>query len=53
LVALAGGFLCVVVIGIIIKVGKQAWLKEWALALAILGGMTLTGLGFHFFGIGG
>lgn len=53
LVALAGGFLCVVVIGIIIKVGKQVWLKEWALALAILGGMTLTGLGFHFFGIGG
>ena len=53
LVALLGGFLFMVVIGAIIRIGRQNWLKEWALALSILGGMILTGFAFHFFGIGG
>jgi hypothetical protein len=53
LVALLGGFICMAILGIIITVGKQNWLKEWALALAIIGGMAAAGLGYHYFGIGG
>jgi hypothetical protein len=53
LVALLGGFVSMALIGVIIRVGKQTWLKEWALALSILSGMTLVGLAFHHFGIGG
>ncbi len=53
LIALMGGFLSMALIGIIIVVGKQNWLKEWALSLSIILGMVSAGLGFHFFGIGG
>jgi hypothetical protein len=53
LAALLGGFFCMAVIGVIITVGKQNWLKEWALALAIIGGMAVAGLVFAYFGIGG
>lgn len=53
LFALAGGFLAMVAIGAVIRIAKQNWLKEWALALSIVGGMSLAGLAFHFFGIGG
>ncbi len=53
IIALLGGFVSMVLVGVIIKAGKQNWLKEWALALAILCGMALTGLAFHYFGIGG
>lgn len=53
LVALIGGFVSMVLIGIIITVGRQNWMKEWALALAIIGGITATGLAYTYFGIGG
>ena len=53
LVALIGGFVSMVLIGIIITVGRQNWVKEWALALAIIGGITSTGLAYTYFGIGG
>ncbi|MBN1883634.1 MAG: DUF5058 family protein [Deltaproteobacteria bacterium] len=52
LMALLGGFFCMALLGIIIQVGKQNWLKEWALALAIIGGMAVAGLAFYWFGIG-
>ncbi|MBU2644151.1 DUF5058 family protein [bacterium] len=53
LVALLGGFFSMVLIGVMITVGRQGWLKEWALALAIVLGMVAAGVGFHYFGIGG
>lgn len=53
LIALLAGFFCMGLLGVIITVGKQNWLKEWALALAIIGGMAAAGLAFHLFGIGG
>jgi len=52
LAALLGGFICMALLGVIIQVGKQNWLKEWALALAIIGGMAVAGLAFYWFGIG-
>jgi len=51
-VALLGGFFAMALIGIIITVAKQEWLKEWALALAIVLGMVSAGMAFHYFGIG-
>ncbi len=53
LVALLAGFITMGLLGVVITAGKQNWLKEWALALAIIGGMAASGLAFHFFGIGG
>jgi hypothetical protein len=53
LVALIGGFIGMLILGVIIQLGKQNWLKEWALAIAIIGGMTAAGIAFHYFGIGG
>lgn len=53
LMALIGGFVSMALLGIVITVGKQNWLKEWALALAIIGGMAVAGLAFTYFGIGG
>ncbi|MCP4752200.1 MAG: DUF5058 family protein, partial [Proteobacteria bacterium] len=53
LVAFLGGFVSVALIGIVITVGRQNWLKEWALSLSIVLGMVSAGVGFHFFGIGG
>jgi Domain of unknown function (DUF5058) len=53
LVALLGGFLTVVVLGAAYTVGKQTWLKEWIVSLAIVGGMAAAGFGHAFFGIGG
>lgn len=53
LIALLAGFFCMGILGVIITVGKQNWLKEWALALAIIGGMAAAGLAFYLFGIGG
>jgi hypothetical protein len=52
LVALIGGFVSMVLVGAVITVGKQNWLKEWALALAIIGGMAAAGLAYLWFGIG-
>ena len=51
-VALLGGFIAMALIGVIATIGKQGWLKEWALALAIVLGMVSSGLAFHYFGIG-
>ncbi|MBI9084873.1 MAG: DUF5058 family protein [Desulfobacterales bacterium] len=53
LVALLGGFLSVVVLGAIYTIGKQAWLKEWIVSMAIVGGMAAAGFGHALFGIGG
>jgi hypothetical protein len=53
LVALIGGFIGMLILGAIIQLGKQNWLKEWALAIAIIGGMAAAGIAFHYFGIGG
>jgi hypothetical protein len=53
LFALIGGFLFMVLMGVLIKVGKQNWLKEWALAISIIGGMAAAGLSFAYLGIGG
>jgi hypothetical protein len=50
LVALFGGFFCMVFIGALIKLLKQAWLKEWALAVSIIGGMAAAGLYHHYWG---
>ncbi len=50
--ALIGGFVTMTLIGVIITVGKQNWLKEWALSLAIIGGMAVAGLAYFWFGIG-
>jgi hypothetical protein len=52
LVALVGGFVSMALIGIAVQFGKQNWLKEWALALAIIGGIAITGLASKYFGIG-
>ena len=52
LVALIGGFVTMLRLGIIITVGKQNWLKEWALSLAIIGGMAAAGLAYYWFAIG-
>jgi hypothetical protein len=52
LAALAGGFITMALLGIIITVGKQNWLKEWALSLAIIGGMAVAGLAYFWFAIG-
>jgi len=53
LLALLGGLLTVVVLGAIYTLGKQTWLKEWIVSLAIVGGMAAAGCGHAFFGIGG
>jgi len=53
LVAMLGGFLTMVLVGAVIKLGRQEWLKEWALALSIIGGMAASGLAVHYLGIGG
>jgi len=53
LIALLGGFFSMILIGAVIKLAKQEWLKEWALALSIIGGMTAAGLAFKYMGIGG
>jgi hypothetical protein len=52
LIALLGGFVSMALIGAVIELGKQKWLKEWALSLAIISGMLITGFCSHFFGIG-
>lgn len=53
LMALVGGFASMALLGVIITAGKQKWLKEWALALAIIGGMAVSGLALTYFAIGG
>ena len=53
LVALLGGFFSMIILGAVVQLLKQAWLKEWVLALSIIGGMAATGLAYHYFGIGG
>jgi hypothetical protein len=53
LMALIGGFVTMALLGVIIAVGKQNWLKEWALSLAIIGGMAVAGLAYLWFAIGG
>ena len=53
LVALIGGFVSMALLGIIITAAKQSWLKEWALSLAIIGGMAAAGLAYYWFAIGG
>ena len=41
------------ILGVIITVGKQNWLKEWALSLAIISGLVVTGVFYQYLGIGG
>lgn len=53
LVALVGGFIGMLILGAIIQLGKQNWLKEWALAIAIIAGMAAAGIAYQYFGIGG
>lgn len=53
LVALIGGFIGMLILGAIIQLGKQNWLKEWALAIAIIAGMAAAGIAYQYFGIGG
>ena len=53
LVALIGGFLGMLILGAIIQLGKQNWLKEWALAIAIIVGMAAAGIAYQYLGIGG
>ena len=53
LMALIGGFVTMVLIGAVIKLGRQEWLKEWALAISIIGGMAVAGLSFKYLGVGG
>ena len=53
LTAMLGGFFSMVLIGMVIKVARQHWLKEWALSLSLIAGMAVAGLFFKFFGIGG
>jgi hypothetical protein len=53
LVALIGGFTGMLILGAIIQLAKQNWLKEWALAIAIIAGMAAAGIAYQYFGIGG
>ena len=53
LIALLGGFLSMILVGVVIKLARQDWLKEWALALSIIGGMSAAGLAFRYLGLGG
>lgn len=53
LIALLSGFVSMALLGIIITVGKQSWLKEWALSLAIIMGLVVTGVFYQYLGIGG
>ena len=53
LIALMGGFFCMVLLQLLIKYGKQSWLKEFALSVAIIFGMTVMGLAHHYNSAGG
>ncbi len=53
LIALLTGFIAMGILGVIITVGKQNWLKEWALSLAIISGLVVTGVFYQYLGIGG
>lgn len=53
LAALVGGFATMLILGAAITAARQNWLKEWALSIAIIGGMAAAGLAHRLFGIGG
>ena len=53
LIALLGGFSCMVILQMLIRFGKQQWLKEWALSVSIIAGMTAMGIVHHHYGSGG
>lgn len=53
LIALTGGFVCMVLLQLLIRYAGQQWLKEWALSIAIIVGMTVMGLAHHYHGTGG
>jgi len=53
LYAVAGGFGSMVLLGVLVTVGKQKWLREWALAVAILLGIATAWVAVRWLGIGG
>ena len=48
-----GGFFCMAGLQSLIVFGRQNWLKEWALSIAIIAGMTAVGILSHYSGMGG
>ena len=53
LIALVGGFICMVMMQMLIRYGRQTWLKEWALSISIIAGMTVMGIAHHYQNVGG
>ncbi|MFC1607481.1 DUF5058 family protein [Candidatus Latescibacterota bacterium] len=53
LIALVGGFICMVMMQLLIRYGRQTWLKEWALSISIIAGMTAMGIAHHYQSTGG
>ena len=53
LIALLGGFAIMVMLQMAIRFGQQQWLKEWALSVSIIAGMTAVGIAHHYYGYGG
>ncbi|MCE5249979.1 DUF5058 family protein [bacterium] len=53
LIALLTGFVCMVIFQVLIRYARQSWLKEWALSVSILIGMTAVGIAHHWHGTGG
>ena len=53
LIALAGGFACMVILQLLIRYAGHTWLKEWALSVSIIVGMTAMGIAHHYYGTGG
>jgi len=53
LAAFSGGFACMAILQVIIRYGKQKWVREWALSVSIIAGMATVGLIHHYLGAGG
>ena len=53
LTAFSGGFLCMLILQLLIRRAGQAWLKEWALSASIIIGMLAVGFIHSTFGTGG
>jgi len=51
--AFAGGFACMVLLQLLVKYGRQSWIKEWALSVSIIAGMLTVGIIHHCAGMGG
>ena len=53
LIALISGFACMVILQSLIKYAGQTWIKEWALSVSIIAGMTVIGIAHHYYGNNG